>query len=132
MTLAEHSSTFIKAFTFWQLVRLHLIHPDILKCISSLLSDLDNLYILLRKFHLTVKISNTWFPEKVSTYKTENLIRFINPTHLGFANNIWHLKISSNNFQEPTRLTQKWYISSFYQTLRFTFSLAELIIKHTV
>ena len=88
MTLAEHSSTFIKASTFWQLVRLHLIHPDILKCISSLQSDLDNLYALLRKFHLTVKISNTWFPEKVSTYKTENLIRFINPTHLGFTNNL--------------------------------------------
>lgn len=53
--LTEHSSTFIKASALWQLIRLHFKHLDILKGISSLLSDLSNL-CTLRKFYFAMKI----------------------------------------------------------------------------
>lgn len=35
-----------------------------------------------------MKNSGAWFPEKLSTYKTGNLLEFINTKNLGFTSNI--------------------------------------------
>lgn len=73
--LAKHPSIFRETFASWQLIKVHSEHPDIVRSISSLLSDLDNvMYTVLGNLIWQWTILAPDFLEKLSTCKTGNLI----------------------------------------------------------